>query len=298
MSCGRSTSPASPAAPERTPYSPPAPPTVVTTPEKQAAYMAEHYWDLFDFADTTVWNDREYTLQTFSIYFSGLSGAPEDVAELSTGNMLRLAEADSTAFFNVIELCETILDDPNSPMRNEDLYIHILRRMLASDRLDEYGKMRPAYRLEMSLKNRPGTQAADFAYVDSEGREGRLHTIEAPFTLLFISNPGCEACKTLRDGISASPLLTELIAGGKLKVLSLYPDQDITEWRNHSSEIPAGWIDARDPELAVRDGGLYDLRAIPTLYLLDRDKRVLIKDASEAAPIERAMEAYMRNELE
>ena len=44
--------------------------------------------------------------------------------------------------------------------------------------------------------------------------------------------------------------------------------------------VPQGWTDGCDAsERLVRDG-VYDLKAMPTLYLLDSGKRVILKDAS------------------
>ena len=40
----------------------------------------------------------------------------------------------------------------------------------------------------------------------------------------------------------------------------------------------------------VRDRELYDLKAIPALYLLDRDKRVMVKDAVDVGLIEWAID--------
>ena len=36
----------------------------------------------------------------------------------------------------------------------------------------------------------------------------------------------------------------------------------------------------------LREKELYDLKAIPALYLLDRDKRVLVKDGTDPGQIE------------
>ena len=40
----------------------------------------------------------------------------------------------------------------------------------------------------------------------------------------------------------------------------------------------------------MREEGLYDLAAIPSLYLLDADKRVLVKDAADVALVEAAID--------
>ena len=44
---------------------------------------------------------------------------------------------------------------------------------------------------------------------------------------------------------------------------------------------PEEWYNGFDPDLAIRTEDLYNVRAIPSLYLLDADKRVILKDAPE-----------------
>ena len=45
---------------------------------------------------------------------------------------------------------------------------------------------------------------------------------------------------------------------------------------------PKEWINGYDKKLVIKEKNLYDLKAIPTLYLLDKDKKVLLKDATVA----------------
>lgn len=72
------------------------------------------------------------------------------------------------------------MDDPNSPMRNEEHYILFLEALLSLPGLPEAERIRPAYRLETTRKNRPGTIAADFAYTDHRGKRQTLHGTPAP----------------------------------------------------------------------------------------------------------------------
>lgn len=74
-------------------------------------------------------------------------------------------------------------------------------------------------------------------------------------------------------------MLSEMIERGRLKVVALYPDEDLAEWREYRGHIPPSWINGYDAGCVVREKSLYDLHAIPALYLLDRDKRVLVKDS-------------------
>ena len=142
----------------------------------------------------------------------------------------------------------------------------------------------------MASQNRIGRPANDFRYTTADGATRRMYDIRAEYLLLFINNPGCNMCKTVREAISASPMLNELIERGKLKVLALFPDEDLTEWQECRPQIPARWINAYDKGCVVRDRELYDLKAIPALYLLDRDKRVMVKDAVDVGLIEWAID--------
>jgi hypothetical protein len=69
-----------------------------------------------------------------------------------------------------------------------------------------------------------------------------------------------------------------MLKKGKLKILSLYPNKNLAEWNKHLSEFPAVWINAYDKGAVIEKQMLYDLKAIPTLYLLDSEKRVILKD--------------------
>ena len=66
------------------------------------------------------------------------------------------------------------------------------------------------------------------------------------------------------------------------------PDEELDEWKKHLSEFPNEWINGYDKKFTIKEEQVYDLKAIPTLYLLDKDKTVLLKDAT--AP---AIEAYL-----
>lgn len=126
--------------------------------------------------------------------------------------------------------------------------------------------------LKMAMQNRVGQPANDFTFERITGERGSLYGLRSEYVLLFVSNPGCALCREVREQIASSPMLSEMIERGRLAVLVLYPDEELDAWRAHAGEIPPAWINARDPGCVVRDSGLYDLRAIPSLYLLDADQ--------------------------
>ena len=251
-----------------------------------AEFYAEHYWDEFDFSDTLFISAPEVMESAFGQYLQIISRVPYDSAAESIKAMLRRAETCKPMYDHLCGLYEKYLYDPNSPVLNEELFIVVLESQIGSGILQDYEKIRPRELHKMALKNRMGTKAADFTYTLASGKQGTLYGIKAPLTIIFINNPGCPACKEIRESISASQFLSGLIADGTIKVLAIYPDEDLTEWRNYAPNMPAEWINGYDKSLAMREKELYDLKAIPTVYLLDANKTVILKDCMSVPVIE------------
>ena len=246
-------------------------------PEERKAYLRDHYWDNFDFRDTTLLAEVD-TVAMVRALFAYVANfvAPDDRAAIDT--LMRRASASKPMTEYFAMLAERVLHDPNSPARNDELYIPVLEALVSSPWLDRWERIAPQHDLRMASQNRIGRPANDFRYTTADGVTRRMYDIRAEYLLLFINNPGCNMCKTVREAISASPMLNELIERGKLKVLALFPDEDLTEWQEY------------DKGCVVRYRELYDLKAIPALYLLDRDKRVMVKDAVDVGLIEWAID--------
>lgn len=260
------------------------------SPEEQRDYLRWHYWDRFDFADTLFVReaDTAQMVEAYARWVALISDRPADAAPMDS--LMRRASASRLMLDYFTMLAQQVIHDPNSPLRNDEFYIPVMQAVLASPYYDEYERIGPAYDLAMASQNRLGQRANDFRYTLASGATGTLYGVKAEYTLLFINNPGCGMCKQLREQISGSPMLSEMIERGRLKILALYPDEDLTEWRNYRDHIPATWINAYDAGCLVRENGTYDLTAIPSLYLLDSDKRVLVKDSTDVPYIEEVID--------
>ena len=267
-------------------------PTIITDPESQIRWIAEHYWDKFDFADTLSidrWSD--YAEQAFVDMNAAVvrNNTPPEIAAGFMTTLFKKAEVNKAVFQKFAEISEKYLIDPNWPYRSENMYIAALNAIMANPALDEWERIRPQAQLKMALKNRPGDKATDFRYTLATGATGTLYSLRAPYTLLFINNPGCPACRETMGQITASPFLTNLIEQRTLAVLAVYTDEDLAAWREYLPNMPAGWISSYDATQKIKNDELYDLKAIPTLYLLDRDKTVLLKDEMSIPRIEQTI---------
>lgn len=265
------------------------PAAVGATEEQLRAYLMEHYWDNFDFGagEEVAAYDTVDMCRALAEYVS--TCVDEENADTLMTHLMQRASASRPVLDYFAMLTETVLHDPNSPLRNDEYYIPVLRVLVASPLYDEYDRIAPQYDLSMALQNRPGHLANDFIYTLASGRSARMYDIEADYLLIFINNPGCPMCRQITEAVTASPMLNELTERGTLRVLAIYPDEDLDAWRDYAANMPTAWINAYDKQQTISAERLYDLKAIPAMYLLDSDKRVMIKDGVSVEQVEYAI---------
>ena len=256
-------------------------------------YVLMHYWDgltdtlrQYPCDSSFVSGVRKADVEQAFADYAGLLGVSDiALARKSISRMYGMSvscerkDTSSNVFETLTSLAELHLYDPNSPLRMEDIY------GVYAGLLSQYGGFAPekraayAYDAEMCSLNAVGTTAADFYFSDASGKVMNLHGISAEYTLLFFSNPGCNACKEIIDVLTQDAVVSGLVTSGRLAVVNVYIDEDIAEWYSYMPVYPSVWYNGYDPNGIIRGDTLYNVRAIPSLYLLDRQKTVIMKDA-------------------
>lgn len=261
--------------------------TQIQSREQLEEYIA-HYWDDFDFECGERVSEYD-EVDTYSAFAAYVMIIPREQADSLLRSLIHRAEQSREVLDFFAEMAHEVLNDPNSPTRNDEYYIPILETLLESDLLDEFDKIVPQRDLKMARQNGIGTIANDLKYTLLSGATHSLHSLKADFTILLFNNPGCEMCATIIDEISHSEVISALSNELTITTLAVYPDEDLEAWRNYLPNMPQGWICAYDRGMMITQQESYDLKAIPSLYLLDRDKRVLIKDGASVEQLEQVL---------
>lgn len=254
-------------------------PLLYTAPDQRAEYLANHYWDNFSFKDTS-YIEKDITEQAWVDYLNILHMVPLNISQESIRSTIKKAEANKKMLNDFMRMADHYLYDPNSPMRNEELYIPVLETVIASDSLLNIEKIRPKDRLEMAYKNRVGTKALDFTYTLASGKQAKMYNLKTDYILLYFHNPGCHTCEETTLMMKNSLQINHLLSKKKITILTVYPDAELDDWKAHLSELSNNWINGYDQDMVIMYKKLYDLKAIPTLYLLDKNKVVILKDAT------------------
>lgn len=168
------------------------------------------------------------------------------------------------------------LADPLSPRHDEEALVEALRLVLDNPQASRADRGWCEVMLEMALKNRVGDKCADLDFVIADGATANIHGIEAPMTLIFFNDPDCLSCHQVKERLDTCATLREMVARDELVVLALCVGDDEHKWRVEG--YPDYVINAFDASRAVDEGEVYDLPTMPLFYLLDEEKRVLLKN--------------------
>ena len=253
-------------------------PSTLREPRLRAAYIIEHFWDSMDFADARRSHDRQFVEMNFSTFVSVFPHADQAAQRRAVERLMTAAQADSAAYYTLAGVAERYLYETDSPVYSEDYYIMFLERLVESPFRDTYGILRYRYLLEQARKNRPSDLAADFAYVTREGSHQTLHATPADNRLLLLFyDPDCEHCMEVIAMLHDDSTVAAAVAGGSLKVLAVYAGHDRALWEREAVKLPKDWTVARTT-VDITGAQRYVLRSMPTLYLLDSDKRVIAKE--------------------
>ena len=232
------------------------------------------YWNNYDFSDTTS-NNRAEGEQRFANFLMLLSYADTAVAREAVALYIERGFAKPELRGRYNALINHYLENPESPMRNDAIFLHFLACELPYIADNEAARERIEFKMKMAAKNLPGSIAPDFDYTDRSGNHATLHGTKAPLTLIIFNDPDCENCKKVLPRLKREPMFNR----SEVKVVMVYPDEETEAWMTKSDSVPAEWIDACSPGGVITNEQLYHIPAMPSLYLLDENKRVILKDA-------------------
>ncbi len=230
--------------------------------------------------NTVDWNSnikKEEYKKLFVQYLVSFRGTPMKVISTNFDALLEFSHQNTASLLFFYEQFDKYLADPNSPLRSEELFEPVLKTLVSSTKLNDTQRSKMQFQLKNIALNRPGTKANDFKYSTPKGNQRNLHSLQNPsFLLVHFSNSGCHACEETFEQLNASVIIEQNLNSQNLSILTI----DISKESNKLIPNKPNWHFGLDPEESIEAKGLYHLPAMPSFYLLDKDKKVILKDGT------------------
>jgi len=251
-------------------------------------FYKSHYWDGVNFWDgrlayTPFFEDK------IDKYFSQLVVPNPDSVIKEIDWMLGYASINEEMNrFLLIKFVNRYLNQKY--MWEDAVFVHLFEKYFSQKTyswLNETGKKTITDRAYSLMANILGTPASDVELPDPNGTPVSLYALQAEFTIVAFWDPTCGHCKEVlpkldsfyrakwkADGLKMYAVAKET-DGTKKDWLNFISDNKLQEWSHvyYSKEADKSRTDNGIPGYSQ----LYDVQSCPTLYLLDKEKRIIAK---------------------
>lgn len=199
--------------------------------------------------------------------YSQLKGLDSVVQRLYIKQALNDIKSDS-AFKQFTMLSELYLNNPDSPIRDENLYLIFIDLCLKSDYIQEYDVEKYTEQRRLLRMNQIGTIANNLELLSDE--RTTLYTLcqDSIYKLLIFYDDDCGDCQNAINWFSHNNRINVLISEKKLKIIA------ITSSKNIKHPIPQTWTRCYSENYDE----YYNIIAIPSIYLLSTNNAVVFKD--------------------
>lgn len=263
-------------------------PTNATDSFAAFRYYKDHYWDGVNF-----WDGRlAYTPffeEKLDRYFKQLVTPDSDSVIREIDDMMAFAQINpEMTRFLLIKFLNRYLNQQY--MTDDAVLVHLYEKYVANKTypwLDEKGRKIVQDRAYSLMANILKSPAAEVELPDSTDTNRKLYDLQAEHTLLVFWDPTCGHCReTLPkvDSIYRAKWMTQGIGiysiaketeGTRQNWLDFIRENKLTGWTHvyYSKQAEKKRIDSGIPGYSQ----LFDIQTFPTLYLLDRDKKIIAK---------------------
>lgn len=250
-------------------------------------YYKKHYWDGITFMDDRIIRTPFFLPKVEQYFRNVVSPAPDSIIKES--DYLLLLSRSSPEMYKF--LLNWLTDEYINPkyMGQDAVFVHLFEKYHSkgvSTWLNKKQLTTISNRAYMLMSNLIGEQAANLQMVDSTGKEMPLYNIKSDYIVICFWDPTCGHCrvqvprldsiynaKWKKEGVKMYGVLTE--TKDKDQWVQFIKEHHMGNWINvYETDAQRKLVEAaKQPSYKQ----LYDVIQTPTLYLLDKDKKIIAK---------------------
>ncbi len=249
-------------------------------------FYKSHYWDGITFMDDRIVRTPFFLPKLERYYREVMSQAPDSIIKDADYKLLLARTAPEMYKF----LLNWLTDEYINPkyMGQDAIFVHLFERYHSkglSSWLNEKQMQIITKRAYMQMSNLIGEKAANLEMLDTSGKPSTLYDVKADYTIVIFWDPTCGHCKQEIPKIDS--MYRASWKKNNVKIYAVLTEDQKPAWTKYIRENKIGdWVNAyQTKEMEKADAEaqrpsfrqLYDVTMTPTLYLLDKEKRIIGK---------------------
>lgn len=258
----------------------PNPPKELNEDEKRKYryyYYKKHYWDNIDLSNSGLVRTPFFHQKLKTYFEKVLVQSPDTI--INEADKLIEEAGENTETFKYIVWYVTSMSERSKIMGFDKIFVHMAekyyvsgRAYWASDALIKSFKDRVKILKRLLI----GAKAPDLVMVDTTYKKVSVYSTKADYLLVFFYDPDCGHCK--KEIAKLKPFYKKYKDQG-VEVFAIYSASDVEAWKIYVKKNKFKWINAING-YNIDYHELYDIISTPTIYLLDKDKRIIAKRLS------------------
>lgn len=238
-------------------------------------FFVEHYFDNINLLDDRL-VQTPFLYQPIKYYFDQLDFLTNDSLIVLTDRFLSKSRKTSAMRKYLVSKLANHFET-SKIMGRDAIFVHILQKYYLNDPLlwdsttIRLVKDRVKYLKPLTI----GNKIPNLIATDVNGKEQSLHGVKAAFTILYIYAADCGHCKNF------TPQLAKYIRDNQAKNIAVFAPifgNNQETWKSFIKEYGAeSFINVIDKTGKINLYQEFDAQFTPTIYILDKDKKVIGK---------------------
>ena len=246
--------------------------------QKQYEYYRAHYFDNFDLADPRAMRSP-LIQQKIDFFLQKLTYQMPDSQAVSMDYLLKKMQPNADAFqYYLVHFLNEAARSKRMGM--DAVYVFLVDNYYAKGMAPWTEKEQLDKIMAQAESLRPiliGKVVPDLTFYKEGGEPVSIHSIKADYTILFFWDPECGHCK------KSIPFVVDFYNAYKDKGIEMLAvctktGSDISGcWQAVKDRGMDIWINAADQNMRSRYKSFFDLKTTPQIYILNKDKEILVK---------------------
>ena len=235
-------------------------------------YYKDHYWDGFNFQDDRLIHTPIYDAK-LDEYMNKIV-VPVVDSVIKEGDILLKKTRGTKDLFKFTLHWLTYNAETSKIMGMDEVFVYLVENYymkgdaswLSQEDLEKYFK-----RVREISPNVIGNVAPEIKMQDMDGKPMNLSDVKAKYTIVVFWEPSCGHCQ--KEVPALDSVYKAELKGKGVKIYGVRTDDPVPVWKDfikkhHLEE----WIHVYDPEHHSNYHADYDIKATPSIYLLDEKK--------------------------
>lgn len=268
---------------------PTAPDSLATLQEK-TSYIVLRFWDKADMKKLL--NDTLAFNEAFADYVSFIPYASADSVKKSIINLTSRYKNDAKSTLKIVKAAEKNLFSAEAPFWADEQYMLFTKAALSNKKISAKDKTHYLNHVKMLNGSQVGSTALPMTYTTRHGAVHQLYDQPGEFTLLYIHGPECKDCDMISLRLETDFAVNSLSKNGTLKIVDIYTGTPDENWKKSVEKYPYEWEAGTSDDI----GEYIDVRNLPAMYLLDKDRKIILRDMNINQALSMASAIYKQQQ--